>query len=315
MVLLASLILQILCSSGASAGEDITPAEVFVRVGVMRKELESIRYVMGRPKNSEREISVVGARPREVFFQAITMFRKADRLCFEHVRERVEEPKPPEGEITPQDVYRVVEAAIDRIRRVKRELGVDTKVEPAPLDPSKTPSDVFRSAVQANRQLNLLLERQFAPSDVFQQVTVGVGYASRLLESFPNAEVMPPEPKFEDGKRPADVYRRLVTCFGVIREVAERADIEMLELEIDEEQIADARPSDVYDVASLLISELAYLHARLPDAQPPRPVYYVGRKFPSHVYQRVGILELQIEQLHSLAAKHPDWLSPTSIKR
>ena len=71
----------------------------------------------------------------------------------------------------------------------------------------------------------------------------------------------------------------------------------MLALEVEAEELAVVTPSDVYDVASLLVAELAHLHRQFPDAEPPHETYYPGRKFPSHVYQRVGILESQLIEL------------------
>ena len=70
----------------------------------------------------------------------------------------------------------------------------------------------------------------------------------------------------------------------------------------------DVTPSDVYDVASLLVSELAYLHARLPNAGAPRSSYNPGDKLPSHVYQRAGMLERQLSELNKWVEGSPDWL-------
>lgn len=86
----------------------------------------------------------------------------------------------------------------------------------------------------------------------------------------------------------------------------------MLELRIDDSQIESAEPSDVYDVASLIIAELAYLHSKIPGAKSPREVYYVGRKFPSHVFQRVGILEGQLVRLELLVKQNSTWLKQES---
>ena len=293
---------------GQQAASKIGPPDVFVRVGLVRDELELIRFAMGQPKNEQPEFGVKGAAPREVYFQTLTLFRKSERLSFEHTREHSVEPVLPKGDIEPADVYEVVDAALERVRSVKRKLGIKKQSAPAKPDPTKTPNDVFRSAVQANRQINILLERRFGPSDVFQQVTLGVGYASRLLESFPDAETIPKAPAFEAGKRPGDVYQRLLGCVERIRRIAHASNFQVLELNAEEADFAQAEPSDVYDVASLLVSELDFLHSHLDGARPPREVYYVGRKFPSHVYQRVGILEQQLIQLEERVVKKPDWL-------
>ena len=70
-----------------------------------------------------------------------------------------------------------------------------------------------------------------------------------------------------------------------------------------------AAPSDVYDIASLLVSELAHLHSLHGKLNPPRRVFYPGHLFPSHVYRRAGMLESQIEQLEGFVEKDPDWLA------
>ncbi len=293
----------------AGANATVEPSDVFVHVGLVRAELELIRAVMGKPYDTQKEIGVEDAAPREVFFQALTLFRKADRLAFEQARQRAPVPSTPSGDIRPAEVRQVVDAALHRVRLVKKTLGIDEQSRPPPRDPDKTPTDVFRSIVTANRQMNLLLDRQFSPSDVFQQVTLAVGYSGRLLAHFPDATRIASPPPFEPRKRPADVYRRLVECFERIRQIAEQSGLKILTLKINEADLAEVTPSDVYEIASLVTSELAYLHAQLPGAQSAREVYYPGRKFPSHVYQRAGVLEAQLQELQSLVRHDPDWLS------
>ena len=63
-----------------------------------------------------------------------------------------------------------------------------------------------------NRQLNLLLERRFAPSDVYMQVTQAIGYAARQLAHNRDAMRIPDTPPFERNKQPGSVYFRLVNC-------------------------------------------------------------------------------------------------------
>ena len=303
--------LAVFVADRSAPAAEVTPADVLVQVELAQSDLEAIRFAMGRPENDQPEIAVRGAAPREVYFQALTLFRNADRLAFEHTRQHAIEPATPAGEIGPADVRGVVVGARQRIGLVLKELGIEPPVQTPQSDPTKTPTDVFRAIVQANRQLNLLLEQQFAPSDVFQQVTVGISFAASLLAQFPDATRIPDPPEFEPGKRPGDVYRRLVECFERVQRIAKRLDLEMLQLDIDQQQVMKAVPSDVYDVASLVVSELAYLHAHAQDTRPPRKAYFPGRKFPSHVYQRVGILEAQLAALEELIDADPDRLTAT----
>ena len=69
-----------------------------------------------------------------------------------------------------------------------------------------------------------------------------------------------------------------------------------------------SRPSDVYDISSLLVAELAFLHQQAGTLDAPRPAYYPGRKFPSDVYQRAGQLKSQLDELQGLVKTRPAWL-------
>ncbi len=285
----------------------IAPPDVYVQVMLVRAESDLIRREMGKPKQDRPEIAVTGAAPHEVYFQALTMFNKAERLCFEQTRERVTAPPRPQGPIGPADVYAVVEATLHRLQCVKEKLAIPESSQVVPRDNSKTPTDVFRAVVQANRSLNLLLRKQFSPSDVFQEVTLAIGYSARLLEQFPDAQRIPPEPAWERRKQPADVYRRLVDCFGLIHNIATTSGFSVAELKPDKASIEHARPGDVFDIASLLVADLAYLHAQRKGSRPPRDVFNPGNKLPSHVFQRIGILEAQLVQLEKFAQANPNW--------
>ena len=157
-------------------------------------------------------------------------------------------------------------------------------------------------------QINRLLDRPFSPGDVYEQVTVAIAYASRLLDSPGEVSTPPDPPALERRKRPADVYEKLVTCFEEIHAIGDKSGVQMLNLQVDEAQITRVEPSDVYDMASLLVSELAFLHTHKTGARPPRQVFSPGRKLPSHVYQRIGILCGQMKSIRAEAEKNPNWL-------
>jgi len=287
--------------------QDIEPPDVYVDTLLVRDEIELIRLEMGRPKDTRREIGVANAAPREVFFQALTLFHKANRLSFELTRERAELPEKPIGTIRLAHVRDVLEAVLERLRRVKGVLGSLEQSRKRARDPAKTHADVFRSIVQANRQVNLLLNEPYAPSDTFQQVTLAVGYAAQLRTQFAGTR-MPEAPAFERRKRPADVYHRLIECFARVRAVMQHSGLNVLTLDRHPET---ATSSDVYDIASLIVSELSFLHSHLDGVLAPPDASYPGRKFPSDVYQRAGLLEALLSDLQALVETSPSWLQAT----
>lgn len=287
----------------------IQPADVYSRVQLLIAELDLLRQEMGRPRDDRPSYKVSGAAPREVFFEVTALFRKADRFCFERTGEEGTLPYPPAvGEIQPAHVLGVVDAAIDRLREVKAQLRIPESVEAPPVDPSKQPSDVLAAAFLANRQLNRLLEQPFSPSDVFQLLTLGAGYVARLCAHAGVA--MPALPAHERRKRPGDVYARVWACLGMLREVAGAAGLTMVDPGTMPYAADDVVPSDVYDLTSLLISELVYLHARVPGLPPPAAaeLFEVGHKIPSHCHTRAAHVELGLRALAGAVANKPDLL-------
>ncbi len=67
--------------------QSITPADVFARVQLVRKELDDIRFEMGKPKSREIGLLVEDATPHEVFFQAKTLNQKVALLITELTEE------------------------------------------------------------------------------------------------------------------------------------------------------------------------------------------------------------------------------------
>ncbi len=291
----------------AADAPNITPTDVYARMLQVRSGIELVRFVMGGPKIDGAVFTVEDVAPHEVYFQAITMYRKANRLSFEQTREVRPVPESMLGDASSEKVLAIVDAALERINHVRERLGINTVPATQPPDASKTPTDVFLSIVQSNRQLNLLLEENFAPADVFQQVTLAVGYAARLRAYFPGDRI-PEAPERVVGKEPVDVYRRLIECFTLIRSIAIASGLDVLELKPHDDYGRYVNPSDVYDIAALLVSELAFIHSQLDGAKPPRPAFYPGRKFPSDVYQRAGVLQAQLRELGEFVADQPNWL-------
>ena len=66
-------------------------------------------------------------------------------------------------------------------------------------------------------------------------------------------------------------------------------------------------PSEVYDVATLLVSELAYIHDSVPGLTEAEKSYFPVGRYPSDVYQRGLQLRLTLERLHELIAANPNW--------
>ena len=295
--------------------EGITPADVLARVQLLRDTLELIRFEMGKPMAAQSDSIVTNVHPHEIYFQALTLFLKSDRLALELTGSTGIPPEPVSlSALAPLQIWKMVNAAYHRVLAIKEELALKDHVAERPKDSSTSLTETGRAIVETNRQLNLLLERRFSPSDVSQQVLLASQYAKRLLSRFPQATVPPTSAPLERGKEPADVFLRLAECYATLEKIAHQSSVPVLHLDLPAavkvvEQSGPLEPSDVYDIATLLVSDLAYLHAQLNTDNAPKPIPYPGRTFPSHVYQQATVLLHQLEALESLVAINPTWLS------
>lgn len=287
----------------------ITPADVFARVQLVRKELDDIRFEMGKPKSRDVGLLVEEATPHEVFFQAKTFDRKVARLARELTEqaELLGEKERP-SDIRPFHVWNVVDTSLRRILSLKQQLGLTLTNSEALPDPETTPTQVFFVIGLANKQLNLLLLHQFSPKDVAEQISLGMEYTTHLLRKFPTAPAPTPLPSLERGRIPWDNYSRLIDCYMVLGDIARASNIKMLNLSTQNLDRPDIQPNDVYDLATLIVSELSYLHTRLPTTLPPKQVRLHGPILPSHVYQQAGALLDQLHALHKQVQDNPTWL-------
>lgn len=289
----------------------VAPPDVYRLSLIVRDDIERIRRHVDGATDPRGPIEVSRAQPHEVYFQARGLLRKVDQYAFEQTRRIVPKSSIPDRALLPADVLGVLVDTRERLSGIGAKLGVQLSELAPPRDDAMTPTDVFRSLSLANRQMNLLLERPAAPGDVYQEVSQALAYALALRTNFPDARP-PVTPAKEPGRLPGDVHRRLVECLGVVQRVAGQSGLDCAEF--TEESTSVLQPNDVYDVGSLLLAELHRMHGRsgLP---PPISVPFPGRREPSDVFQRAGMLRAVLLELEPLTAARPDWLRRVPSER
>ena len=305
LLALSILLLHPTANAGDSAqstpsAATITPPDVFVAVEAFQRDLELLRQAMGARRANDLDLGICSKAPHDVYFQASTLFEKTNRLSFEITRVREPPPPKPMGVIQSGDILLLMNSAQQLLRRIMVALQVTENPSPVVRNPTTTCTDIFKRILTVNRQLNLLLERHFSPSDVYMEVTSAVAYGSRLLANFPESNRIPEEPVFEPGKEPADVYRKLIACLEIVSRIFDMLALQDEKAKAEAVDVVAMTPDEVFLVASLVVSQLDFLHRHLGIAKMPREIFYPGRRFPAQVYQRVGLLEAQLEQLEDL---------------
>ncbi len=271
--------------------DEVQPAHCHARAQRVLAEVRAIREEMGRSEDARKAPEVTGAQPREVYFEAIVAWRKAARLAAEVGAEPAGAVPGAPGlrDVKPGHVLQVIDGVLAQIGAVRQRLGIaEAAPEPA-VEPARQPSDVLVTLVRVNRELSRALERPFTPSDVYRTVALASAYAGRL-----GAQAAPAA--FERKRQPANCYERLEACLARASTlIAARGGT----VAAVRGTPSDVVPGDVYDLANLVLGEVAYLHALTADAAPvhafePEPG---GHRLPSHVYQLASTLEAQLASL------------------
>lgn len=280
-----------------------TVGGLYARLEVVQSDLNALLVAMGRDLPPRLGLTIRRADLREVYHASISMFRKANRLSFELRRVQEKAPLTTNGDIGLHDIAPIVTSAQRLVAATLNAHGIAPARASAQALRRDVPySEVLATMLEINRLINQLLGRPFSPSDVFQEVTLAVGYAANVLSTTHAVRRIPVTPSFEPSKRPGDVYVKLYGVLQRVIGIARRGQMQMVELDIGRLRIESVLPGDVYDLAKLVVAELAYLHEHYKVDKPAPKTYYPGPKFPSHVYQRVALLESQVERMEALFA-------------
>ena len=308
--LFMGLIFLVFPSIGQSATK-FAPMVAYQMVELVRNEIELIRKHKQMPIDTRENIPVDHAYPREVYFQALTLRQKTGRLCHETAQYLLAPPTAVQFSIpktiTSKDVYEIVNDAWSQIRCAKAGLGITKHLEQNTLQgSSKTLTDVFKVIVQANRQLNLILEQPIEPGDVYAVVQLGNAYIIDILNKLAPVWSLtaPTIPEYQTGKRPIEIYKQMIKNFRTVQQIATDSRIDMLYLgdEIQEPITA----TDVFDLGSLVLSELRYFAAQVGINRVYRLESYPD-KVPDDAYQQVLITEAHLHILEGFTKIYPTW--------
>jgi hypothetical protein len=271
--------------------DEIIPAHCYSRAQRLLGELVLVRDELGRTGDTRPVPEVTNAAPREVYFEAIAAWHKVDRLASEVGARtgRAAPAIPALPELKPGHCFQLIDAVLAQVEDIKHRLQLaDKSPEPA-VEAKRAPSDVLVTMIRVNRELSRALETPFTPGDVYRTVALASAYATRLGGG---GDLV----AFERKRKPADCYAQLEACLAAAgAQITKRGGTALAARGTP----PDIQPTDVYDLANLVLGELAYLHALVAGAAPVHAFEPGGRGFrlPSHVHQLARTLEAQLAAL------------------
>jgi len=301
---LSTIVFCLAASPSVSATPAMGVANLDALLDRVRAEVELLRFQMGKPVDEQPPPAVDDVQPHEAFLQAQNLFRKTNRLARELIGASRQTPPvaPPAEEIVIADVYIPLEAALEQVVALKNGLGIAAAADLPNRTPTNDLTSVYRALVQTNRQLNLLTEQAFTAEGIYEQISLAITYAGGILSAYPDQPTIPEAPPFEAGKSPDEVYQQLSACLRLNRRIAEAVGFKLLRYDPRGFRRAEALPSDVYDMATLLVSYVGHIATRLDAPEIYPDIAVPERVFPAHAYQHALVLHEQLAQIAELVA-------------
>lgn len=282
----------------AAAENAVSVPDLYQNASKLVMEAEQIRLVLGVRAPRERRFKLQDAEPRQVYFQAQTLFRKCNVLAQEIAGVSRQAPQPaPDRDIEAADVQAVLDAAREQLSLVQNALRItEPTTMPRPMRSPKA-ADVMKQIVDAGYILNELSTEKPDWSQIYDRVYQAITYIGGTL---PEDTRYPALNEFECCKLPQDVYQQLLATMERARGLAARHDLTLVRIIADKQAEGGPDPSTVYDLTTTLVSDFGELTLRMdgedivgPDY--PRPV----RILPSHVFQLALALDEQIKRLNA----------------
>lgn len=262
--------------AGPPAPTPIEIADVFRSLSTLADEIELVRVQLEGRLVEGPTFHVASPNLREIFHQAVALLARARRLSAEQLGE-VGGPVTlvDREEQTAEDVLHVVDAALERVRRVREghELAARGGAAlPLPVEVDETTT--YHAILTASRQLDALLDMQLTPADSEAQIAFALAHVDALVAASPAKAGTSAAPAAKArAATPARTHALLLDCFAIARRIGLATELDVLDaMPAPDDEAGAITDADVYDVATLLVSEVVRLYDRLANEDTPAPV-------------------------------------------
>jgi hypothetical protein len=156
-----------------------------------------------------------------------------------------------------------------------------------------------------------MLATAFTSQQAHDRLVRALGLSERLLGCY--GEALPAMPPLERRKSPREVFEVLWQTCDPLQQFVRGAGLHALELR---RGYLGEEPSDVYDLASLIVSELEYVASFLPhDDRPLLTVVGPSPTLPCHNFRRGRQLHAAVTLLATSAHARPEVLKTAGKRR
>ncbi len=298
--------LQILMNASYGATEEITPSDVFKQASILEMRLKLIYQEMGLTLPTNYNINVFNAEPREVYYQAISLFNTSNQLFFEFTGKQDSRIVQLKENIAPKDVLKVLKQIDEMFFFIERELKI--KYLPQEIKViTAIPDMVFKKVTMLNHQVSDLLDVKTNARDVYYSLNFAVDYSKNLLKKCTKKDVNFILPEYVGGKTAKDMFMYLLDMFQIVKNIAKSFDIKTMDIVYKKDKNYNVTSNDVLVLSNIIVSELAYLNFKIGES-PKMERTSISKKIISNNYQLVRGLKEQLNEIVSCIAKNPDFV-------
>ena len=278
---------------------DVSSSHVFQATLDMISEIMVLREAMGiADYPSEAEPQEDRAAVHD-YAKALEVMKKVARVQRRLGMRPVRVRGIPIKQLVPKDVMGIVTKITEQLRRVKNQLVIDDKIQPAPFEGAKTSSMVYKNLGDASFLLDGLVGRPLNPNDVFAHI-IEIHDETELIAAKLKVALALEPPIVEGRKKPRDVAQQVLRATYKVINLQTRLGMDASG--VPHLTLVRVTPTEVYEATNTLLAELirikTKLNIKLPRAPRPEP----RNKKPNDVFAQVLLLIGNLDRLAKAAA-------------
>lgn len=281
----------------------ITPITSFANTNHLNYEVASvanqvndISAYMGFKPDKCLHFAASKASPRELFFQAVLLASKANKLFAEVsntvISVRAGNLEEPSKDISDAEVLLKLKSVDDTLFQIRQLLHIQD--HPNAPAASNHPTPINR-LIKINQTLNKLLERKTLPSDTYRISSLSLYYLGEVVIRT-GAENPTLSTELAHNAAPSDVFKLQLAIIEKLNNAS--AIIGLKTLHVKQQPCSlEITPDDVQTLSYIILSQVINIANQLGIHTHSIEGYYTGKKYPSDVLQRNTTLLHQVDAL------------------
>ena len=158
------------------------------------------------------------------------------------------------------DVLEHIEDVLRELRSIKTQMGIDGRIEAAPLSSGRTSSMNYRNLANASLLLDGLIGRTLTPADVYRHALSAFDEL-HLVAAAVGVSLNFELPSIEQEIAPADVAAQILRA--TYKAINLQTRLQMESSQVPSMTLVRVSPSENYDATNLLLAEIARLKVHL----------------------------------------------------